>query len=84
MDAEFGDRPGEVGVLGEEPVARVHGVGAALADRVEDRLGVDVALGSGLPAERVRLVRESDVEGVAIELGVDGDRGDAHLASGAG
>ena len=29
-------RAGEVGVLGEEPVARVHGLGAAALDRVED------------------------------------------------
>ena len=36
-DAEVDDRPGEVGVLGEEPVAGVHAVGTAAGDRVEDR-----------------------------------------------
>ena len=65
---------GEVGVLGEEPVAGVDGVGAAAPDHVEDRLGVEVALGCGLSAERVRLVGEPDVQRVAIELGVDRHR----------
>ena len=59
------------------------GVGTALLDGVQDRVGVEVALGRGLPAERVRLVGEADVERVAIELAVDGDGLDAELASGA-
>ena len=58
-------------------------IGAAVTDRVEDRVGVEIALGRGLPAERVRLVGEPDVQCVAIELGVDGDGLDAELASGA-
>ena len=74
-----GDGAGEVGVLREEAVAGVHAVGAALGDGVEDGLGVEVALGRGLPAERVRLVGQPDVEGVPIELGVHGDGADAEL-----
>ena len=35
--AHVRDRPGEVGVLAEEPVPGVHAVGAALADGIEDR-----------------------------------------------
>ena len=81
--AHVGDRAGEVGVLGEEAVAGVDAVGAAVADRVEDGVGVEVALGRGLPAERERLVGEPDVQRVAIELGVDRDGLDAELASGA-
>ena len=77
----LGDGPGEVGVLGEEAVAGVHAVGAAALDGVEDRLGVEVALGRGLPAERVRLVGEAHVQRVAVELGVHGDGGDAELAA---
>jgi hypothetical protein len=60
----------------------VHTIGAAAANGVEDRLGVEVALGRGLAAECVRLVGEPDVEGVPIELGVDRDRRDAELAGG--
>ena len=82
-DAHGGDRPGEVGVLGEEAVAGVHPVGAALLDGVEDRLGVEVALGRGLPAEGVGLVGEADVERVAVEFGVHRDGLDAELAGSA-
>ncbi len=60
----------------------MHGVGTAVADRIEDRLGVQIALRGGLPAERVRLVGESHVERVAVELRVHGDGSDAELASG--
>ncbi len=81
VDAQIGDRAGEVGVLGEEPVAGVHSVGAAPADRVEDRLGVEVALGRGLAAERVGLVGVAHVGGVTVELGVHRDAGDAELAA---
>jgi hypothetical protein len=80
--AAVGDGPGEVGVLREEAVAGVDAVGAALLDGVEDGLGVQVALGRRLAAEGVRLVGHSDVQGFAVELGVDGDGGDAHLAAG--
>ena len=52
----------------------MHAVGATVVDGVEDRLGVEVALGRGLPAERVRLVGEAHVERVAIELAVHRDR----------
>ncbi len=77
--APLGDGAGEVGVLGEEAVAGVHGVGAGLLDDVEDALGVEVALGRGLPAERVGLVGQPDVERFAVELGVHRHAGDAEL-----
>ena len=80
--AAVGDGPGEVGVLREEPVAGVDAVGPALLDGVEDGLGVQVALGRRLAAEGVRLVGHPDVQGFAVEVGVDGDGGDAHLAAG--
>ena len=65
-----GDGPGEVGVLREEPVAGVDGVGAAALDGVQDGLGVQVALGGGLPAEGVGLVGQAHVQSIAVELGV--------------
>ncbi len=76
-----GDRAGEVGVLGEEAVPGVHRLGATALDRVEDGLGVEIALGRGLAAERVGLVGVANVEGVAVELGVDRDGGDPELAT---
>src|SRR4029077_6335407 len=80
-DARHGDRTREVRVLGEEAVTGVHTVGARLADRVDDRVGVEVTLGRGLAAEGVRLVGVARVRGVAIEVGVDRDGGDAKLAA---
>ena len=79
----LGDGPGEVGVLREEAVAGVHGLGARALDDVEDRGGVEVALGRRLAAEGVGLVGEADVQRVAVELGVHGHRGDAQLLAGA-
>ena len=79
--AALGDGAGEVGVLGEEAVAGVDPVGPALLDGVEDGLGVEVALGRRLAAERVGLVGHADVQGVAVEVGVDGHRADAQLAT---
>ena len=69
-DAPLGDGPGEVGVLGEEAVAGVHAVGPRLLDHLEDPLGVEVALGRGLAAERVGLVGQAHVQRLAVELGV--------------
>ena len=57
-----GDRPGEVGVLGEEAVAGVDGIGTGLFDRVENGVGVDVGLCGGLATKRVGLVGEPDVQ----------------------
>ena len=71
----------EVGVLGEEPIARVHRLGPAASDRIEDRGGVQITLGRSLAAEGVRLVRQTDVERLTVELGVDGDGFDAEFAT---
>ena len=81
--AEAADGAGEVGVLGEEPVSGVHCIGAAAPDRVEDGVGVEVALGRGAAAERVGLVGEPYMQRIAIEIGVDRHGRDAELAGGA-
>ena len=78
-----GDGAREVGVLGEEPVTGMHGLRATPLDRAEDRVGVEVALGCGLPAQRVGLVGVPRVQRVAVEVGVHGDGCDAELAAGA-
>jgi hypothetical protein len=67
--------PGEVGVLGQEPVAGVHGVGAALGGDLDDLFDVEVRLGRGGPVQRIRLVGEPGVQPVDVLLGVDGDAG---------
>ena len=61
----------------------MYGLRAALFDRTENRVGVEVALGGGLPAQRVGLVGVAGVQRIAVEVGVHGDGGDAELAAGA-
>jgi hypothetical protein len=72
----------EVGVLGEESVTGMDAIGTGLADRGEDCIRVQVALGRGLSAERVRLVRVTNVQRVSIEFGVHRDGGDAEFPAG--
>ncbi len=77
------DGPRELRVLREEAVSRVHGVRTRAIDDVEDRLGVEVTLGGALAPQGVGLVGQAHVQRVAIEFGVHGDGGDAHLSTGA-
>ena len=65
----------EVGVLGEEAVAGVDGVGAGLRGGVEDFVEHQVGLGGGLAAEGECLVGQPHERGVGVGLGVDGDAG---------
>ncbi len=75
----FADRSGEVGVLAEEPVAGMHGLGSGSFDHAQYGLGVEVALGCALSAQSVGLVRQPDVEGIAVEFGVHRNGWDPHL-----
>ena len=61
----------------------MHGLGSRALDDLEDLLRVEVALRRRLAPERVGLVGQADVKGVAVELGVHGDGRDAELAAGA-
>ena len=79
--ARRGYRSGEGGVLGEEPVSGMHCLRTGSCDHVQDELGRQVALGGGLAAQCVGLVGQTDMERVLVELGVDGDRGNAELAT---
>ena len=60
----------------------MHAIGAALANGIEDGLGVEVTLGCCLSAKCIRLVGKSHMQCIAIEFGIDGNGGDAHFASG--
>ena len=57
--APLGDRAAEISVFGEEPVAGMYRLGAAAFDGIENRRGVEVALGRRLPTEGIRLVGET-------------------------
>ena len=78
-DPELFEPRGEVRVLGQEAVAGVDSVGVRLLDDLEQLVDVEIALGGGPRPEQIRLVSPLDVDRVAVELGVDGDSGDAEL-----
>ena len=78
------DRLREVGVLGEEAVAGVHGVGTGPRGDVEELVDDEVGVGGRGAAERVGLVGDLHVQRVAVRLGVDGDLADAGVAAGPG
>ena len=77
-------RLGEVGVLRQEPVAGVDGVGTGLRGGREDLADVQVAGGGGVAAERERLVGGPDVRRVPVRVGVDRDAGEAGVPAGPG
>ena len=81
-DTEGGHGPGEVGVLAEESVAGMHGVGAAALHRGDEGVGSQVALGRGRATQCVGLIGEPHVHRVAVLIGVDGRDGDAHFPAG--
>ena len=74
-------RPRERRVLREEPVAGVDRVGAGPARGVDDGVDAQVALRGRARADVDRLVGFAHVPRVAIAVGVDGDRRQAHLAA---
>jgi hypothetical protein len=73
---------GEVGVLGEEAVARVDGVRAGLLGDLEDLGDVEVGVGGSGAAERVGLVGQPDEQRVTVGVGVDGDTADPGVPAG--
>ena len=78
------DGLGEVGVLRQEAVAGVDGVGAGLARPPRGLADVQVAGGGGVAAERVRLVGGADVRRVPVRVGVHRDAGDPGVPAGPG
>src|SRR5262249_40947877 len=78
-DARRFTGPDERGVLAEEAVSRVDGVRARFLRRVEDALEGQVRLARGRRSDPERLVRHPQVEGSAVRVRVDGNRGNAEL-----
>ena len=82
-DAGVDHLGGELGVLGQEAVAGVDGVGAGAVGHLDQLVHHEVGLGGGVAAQRVGLVGELDVQGVAVRIRVDRHGGDAFIACGA-
>ena len=74
---------GEVRVLGEEAVARMHAVRAGLLRGGDDRRAVQIRLARARRADPHRRIRLAHVQGFAIRIGIDRNRAHAHALRGA-
>ena len=75
------DRLRELRSLREEPVAGVDQGGPRLGGGLHDPVDREVGRGCERGTDPEGLVRHLDVESIAIGVGVDGDRGDAQVAT---
>ena len=75
-------RLGELGAFGQEAVAGMHCFRAAGPDRLHDLFDHDIGLVRRRRADVDRLVGHLDMQRVAICVGVDRDRPDAHAPCG--
>ena len=71
------------GVLREEPVAGVDGVGAGRAGGGDDQVAAQVRVGGSGAGQADGLVGERDEREVGVGVGEHGDGGDAELVGGA-
>ena len=74
---------GEVGVLGEEPVAGMDGVDVLHLGGGDDAVDPQVAFAAGGSADADRVVGHLGVHRVCVRLRVDGDGADVQLPAGA-
>ncbi|MDQ1105945.1 hypothetical protein QE405_003229 [Nocardioides zeae] len=79
--ARLDDGAGEVGVLRQEAVARVHGVRARRPRGLEHEVGPQVGLGGRAPREAYGAVRLRHERQVRVGVGVHGDGLDAEAAA---
>ena len=74
---------GEAGVLGQEAVARMDGVGAGDLAGGDERRDVEIAVAGRRRADADALVGEADVHGVGVGGRMHRHGGDAELLAGA-
>ena len=80
--ARLANRSREIGILGQEPVARMNGLCAAVGNcRQQGRL-IEVAVGHWSGPNAQGSVRFFDVDSAGIGIRVDGDSPDTHPSSG--
>lgn len=77
------DGAGEAGVLGEEAVPGVDGVGPGGAGGGDHEIGAQVGVGRAVAGEPDGGVGLADVGGGGVGVGVDGDGGEAQVVAGA-
>jgi len=74
---------GELGVLGEESVARMDRLGSARARRLEECGDVEIAVARRGRAQTPRLISLTHVSGVRVGIRIDRDGADVHAPCGA-
>ena len=79
--ASLGDF-GEVGIFGQQTVARMDGVHVGDFRRADHRRNVEIALRQLRRADANSFVGETDVQRIAVRLAVNGDGADAQLLAG--
>jgi hypothetical protein len=79
-DARFLERDGEGLALGQEAVARVHGLRAGLTAGIDDLVDQQIRLRGRRRADGDGLLGHLHVQAVPVGVGVDGDGLDAELA----
>ncbi len=72
----------KVGALRQEAVTRMDGVRPGDFRRRNNAGHVQIALGTARRPNAHRLIGKADVEGIAVGLGIDGDRADTQLFAG--
>ena len=70
---------GEGFVLGQEAVARMHGLRAGLLAGGNDLVGQQIRLAAGRGADVHGLVGQLDMARILVGVGIDGHGGNAHL-----
>ena len=83
FDFATGADLGEMGVFGEEAVARVDGVRIGNFGRTDDAVDLEVALRTRGRADANGLVGQLNMEGLNVGLRVNGDAADAEFLAGA-
>ena len=73
---------GEFRVLRQEAIARMHGLGASVLDRLQDLVDHDVRLIGRGRADMHRLICHFDMQRIAVGIRIDRDRLDTHFAGG--
>ncbi len=82
-DAERLAAAGELGIFGQEAIARMDAVRAGAVNGLQNAIGVEVALRRGGAADGDGLVGGAHEAGAGVRLGVDRHRRDPHLSQGA-
>ncbi len=78
-DAVLAAGHGEGGVLRQEAVTGMDRIDARAVRRVHQGVDVEIALRGGRRAEPHGFIRRLHMQGIAVGIGIDGHRADAHL-----